>query len=71
MFRSHRTTIREHVVPIPKLPLITYWYVTLWLCGSMFQQNHSVTYKYVISGNFGIGTTCSLMMVRWDRNMLE
>ena len=30
------------------------------------QQNHSV-----ISGNFGIGTTCSLMMVQWDRNMLE
>ena len=23
----------------------------------------------VISGNFGIGTTCSLMMVQWDRNM--
>ena len=25
----------------------------------------------VISGNFGIGTTCSLMMVHWERNMLE
>jgi len=25
----------------------------------------------VISGNFGIGTACSLMMVRWNRNMLE
>ena len=24
MFRSHRTIIREHVVPIPKLPLIAY-----------------------------------------------
>ena len=35
MFRSHWTIIREHVVPIPKLPLIIYWYVTLWFCGSM------------------------------------
>ena len=34
MFRSHWTNIREHVVPIPKLPLITYYYVTLWFCGS-------------------------------------
>ena len=24
MFRSHWTIIREHVVPIPKLPLITW-----------------------------------------------
>jgi len=29
MFRSHWTIIREYVVPIPKLPLITYWYVIL------------------------------------------
>jgi len=35
MFRSHWTIIREHIVPIPKLPLITYQYVTLWFCGSM------------------------------------
>ena len=35
MFRSHWTIIREHVFPIPKLPLINYYYVTLWFCGSM------------------------------------
>jgi hypothetical protein len=34
MFRSHWTIIREHVVPIPKLPLIVYWYVTVRFCGS-------------------------------------
>jgi hypothetical protein len=31
MFRSHWTIIRKHVVPIPKLPLITYWCVVQWL----------------------------------------
>ena len=35
MYRSHWTIIREHVVPVPKLPLIVYQYVTLWFCGSM------------------------------------
>jgi len=38
---------------------------------SMLLQNHSETYQLVMSGNFGIGTTYSLMMVQWDRNMLE
>ena len=32
MFRSHWTIIREHVVPVTKLPLIVYWYDTLWFC---------------------------------------
>jgi len=36
MLLSHWTIIREHVVPIAKLPLIIYQYVTLWFCGSMF-----------------------------------
>ena len=38
MFRFNWTIIREHVVPIPKLPLITYQYVTLWFCCSMLPQ---------------------------------
>ena len=35
MFRSYWTIIREYEVPEPKLPLIIYWCVSLWLCGSM------------------------------------
>ena len=31
MFRSYWTIIREYVVPEPKLPLIIYYCVLLWL----------------------------------------
>ena len=34
MFRSYWTIIREYVVPETKLPLIIYYCVSLWFCGS-------------------------------------
>jgi hypothetical protein len=35
VFRSYWTIFREYVVPEPKLPLIIYYCVSLWFCGSM------------------------------------
>ena len=35
MFRSYWTIIREYIVTEPKLPLIIYYCVSLWFCGSV------------------------------------
>ena len=48
MFRSHWTIIREHLVAIPKLPLIVYQCVTLWFCAAACLCEVSVSYTVVL-----------------------